>query len=255
MWGSAKMLRGKQAVRFGSPSEKKVDVSRSYFFAQKRMNVRFYRLRRENGKEPNNVANQKEEIIRAAMKGVRLYGMEGLRIRHIAELSGSSVGNIYQYFNSKEHLLQVCFERVDRQLAHLFDTIVIGTDALAADPEAEIYRLWSAYFRWLVAYPDETVFYHRFRDSSTFPAFDKQRDVSYFGAFIGIIHLFELKFQIFSHINGDILWLFVLTSTVMYAKYVVEGVLPNTLETEKSIFQLEMYGLSRLVAPGQKQER
>lgn len=198
-----------------------------------------------------NVANQKEEIIRAAMKGVRLYGLEGVRIRHIAELSGSSVGNIYQHFNGKERLLQICFERIDRQLAHLFDGMVIDPDVLEADPEAEIYRLWSVYFRWLVAHPDETVFYHCFRDSSSFPAFDKQRDTSYFNAFVEILHLFQVKFQIFSHISNDILWLFVLTSTVMYAKYVVEGVLPNTLETEEAIFRLEMNGLSRLFTPSE----
>lgn len=193
------------------------------------------------------MANQKEEIIRAAMKGVRLYGLEGVRIRHIAELAESSVGNIYQHFNSKEQLMRVCFERVDRQIARLFDPLDLDQAAMAADPEQEIYRLWSIYFRWLVAHPDETVFYHRFRDSSSFPKFDQQRDISYFASFIGIIRLFDQRFHIYEQVDQNVLWLFVLTSTVMYAKHVVEGVLPNTPATEKSIFQLEMHGLQGLV--------
>lgn len=193
------------------------------------------------------MANQKEEIIRAAMKGVRLYGLEGVRIRHIAELAESSVGNIYQHFNSKEQLMRVCFERVDRQIARLFDPLDLDQAAMAADPEQEIYRLWSIYFRWLVAHPDETVFYHRFRDSSSFPKFDQQRDISYFASFIGIIRLFDQRFHIYEQVDQNVLWLFVLTSTVMYAKHVVEGVLPNTPVTEKSIFQLEMHGLQGLV--------
>lgn len=191
------------------------------------------------------MANQREEIIRAAMKGVRLYGLEGVRIRNIAELANSSVGNIYQHFDGKEHLMCVCFERVDRQIARLFDLTNLNRATLAADPEREIYRLWSMYFRWLVAHP----VYHRFRDSSNFPEFDKQRDVSYFASFIEIVRLFEREFQIFEHIDHNILWLFVLTSTVMYAKYVVEGVLPDTAATEQSIFRLEMYGLRSLIAP------
>ncbi len=193
------------------------------------------------------MASQKEEIIQAAMKGVRQYGLDGVRIRYIAELAGSSVGNIYQHFNSKEHLMQVCFERVDRQIARLFDPLNLNQAAMAADPEREIYRLWSMYFRWLVAHPDETVFYHRFRDSSSFPKFDRQRDVTYFSSFIGIIRLFDQQYHIYEQVDQNILWLFVLTTTVMYAKYVVEGVLPNTPATEKSIFQLEMRGLQSLI--------
>ena len=49
--------------------------------------------------------------------------------------------------------------------------------------------------------------------------------------------------------NQDLLWLHVLTSTVMYAKYVVEGVLPNTPETEDTIFHLLTTGLSGYLKP------
>ena len=45
-------------------------------------------------------------------------------------------------------------------------------------------------------------------------------------------------------INQDLLWLHVLTSTVMYAKYVVEGVLPDNQETEDTIFRFLTEGLS-----------
>ena len=44
--------------------------------------------------------------------------------------------------------------------------------------------------------------------------------------------------------NQDLLWLHVLTGTVMYAKYVVEGVIPNNQETEETVFQFLTEGLS-----------
>lgn len=194
------------------------------------------------------MANQRDEIMRAAMRGVRLYGMEGVRIRHIAELAGASAGSIYQHFNGKEHLLQVCFEEVDRQIAKLFDHVTLERSEFLSNPERTIHRLWSMYFRWLVDHPDETVFYHRFRDSSTFPAYEKQRDVSYFASFIDIIHLFEQHFHIFKQVDFNVFWLFLLTSTVMYAKNVVEGVLPNTQETENAFYRLEMFGLQAVFA-------
>lgn len=53
---------------------------------------------------------------------------------------------------------------------------------------------------------------------------------------------------VFAAIKG--LWLHVLTSMVMYAKYVVEGVLPDTEEAEETIFQLLTTGLSGYLTPG-----
>ena len=51
-------------------------------------------------------------------------------------------------------------------------------------------------------------------------------------------------FPALRRINQDLLWHHVLTSTVMYAKYIVEGQLPNNQETEDTVFQLLATGLS-----------
>ena len=64
-----------------------------------------------------------------------------------------------------------------------------------------------------------------------------------------MIRLFKKVFPALRQINQDLLWLHVLTSTVMYAKYVVEGTLPDTQETEDTIFQLLTTGLSGYLQP------
>ena len=77
---------------------------------------------------------------------------------------------------------------------------------------------------------------------------DKQaaaiRDASYFNAFGGIVHIFREVFPSLKQINQDILWLHMLTTTVMYAKNVVEGMLPDNQETEDTVFELLTIGLS-----------
>ena len=60
-----------------------------------------------------------------------------------------------------------------------------------------------------------------------------------------MIRPFYEAFPRLKEINQDLLWLHVLTSTVMYAKYVVEGVLPDNQETEDTVFRFLMEGLSR----------
>lgn len=63
------------------------------------------------------------------------------------------------------------------------------------------------------------------------------------------VRIFREVFPRLKKINQDILWLHLLTSTVMYAKNVIEGVLPDDQETEDTVFQLLMTGLSGYLRP------
>ena len=191
----------------------------------------------------------KTRIILAAMKAVRQYGLEGVRIQNVSELAGISPGAIYRYFDGKEQLIVECFTYVDKQAAEVFEHLKFNPLGMLTDPMGAIKELWLPYFRFWTARPDETVFYHRFRDSTLFPKYDKSRDVTYFKTFIGMVNIFKKVFPSLDKMNQDLLWLHVLTSTVMYAKYVVEGVLPNNQETENTVFQLLTTGLSGYLKP------
>ena len=141
-------------------------------------------------------------IIFAAMKAVRQYGLEGMRIQNVSDLAGVSPGALYRYFESKDQLILESFQYVDKQAAAIFEHLN-----------------------------------------------DKSRDISYFGTFIGMVQLFKKVFPALDRMNQDLLWLHVLTSTVMYAKYVVEGILPDNQETEDTIFQLLTTGLNGYLKP------
>lgn len=197
----------------------------------------------------------KTRIILAAIKAVRQYGLEGTRIQNVSDLAGISPGALYRYFESKEQLILECFTYVDKQAAAIFENSKFSPLAMLADPMGSVKKLWQPYFRFWVAHPDETVFYHRFRDSTFFPEYDKGRDFSYFDTFIRTVQLFKRIFPALDRINQDLLWLHMLTSTVMYAKYVVEGTLPNTQETEDTIFQLLTTGLSGYLRPGRAKKK
>lgn len=199
--------------------------------------------------------NTRTRIIHAAMAAVRRYGLEGVRIQNVSEFAGITPGAIYRHFESKEQLLVECFLYVDRQAAEIFEHLKFDPLAMPADPIGAVKGLWLPYFRFWTANPDETVFYHRFRDSAFFPKYDKSRDVTYFKTFMGMVHAFKKAFPRLNRINQDLLWLHVLTSTVMYAKYVVEGILPNNQETEDTVFQLLTTGLSGYLKPEKQEKR
>ena len=191
----------------------------------------------------------KTRIIAAAIKAVRQYGLEGVRIQNVSDLAGISSGAIYRHFDGKDQLLVECFTYVDKQAAAIFEHLKFNPLLMLTDPMGAVKALWVPYFRFWTSHPDETVFYHRFRDSTFFPKYDKSRDVTYFKTFIGMVHAFKKVFPSLDKINQDLLWLHVLTSTVMYAKYVVEGTLPDNQETEDTVFQLLTTGLSGYLKP------
>ena len=190
----------------------------------------------------------KIRIMYAAMKAVRQYGLEGVRVQNVSSLAGISPGALYRYFDSKEQLITECFTYVDRQAAMIFEQLTFQPQMLRTDPIGAVRQLWQPYFRFWVARPDETVFYYRFRDSASFPKYDRNRDVSHFEPFVEMVRQFRSMFPALVWINQDMLWLHVLTLTVLYAKYVVEGMLPDDQETEDTIFRLLTTGLSSYLA-------
>ena len=191
----------------------------------------------------------KTRIMMATMKAVRQYGLEGVRIQNVSELAGITPGAIYRYFDSKDQMIAECFTYVDKQAAAIFDPLKLNPITMLTNPTETVKSLWLPYFRFWTSRPDETVFYHRFRDSTFFPKYDKTRDFTYFKTFWQMVQILKKIFPPLDKINQDLLWLHVLTSTVMYAKYVVEGVLPNNQETEDTVFQLLTTGLSGYLKP------
>lgn len=183
-------------------------------------------------------------IMRAAIKGVREYGLEGVRIQNISALAGLSPGALYRYFKSKDELMLACFTWVDLQVAKIYDGMSIDPKTMAEDPFGAVKCLWLPYFRFWTRRPDETIFYHRFRDSQIFPEYDRHRDVSHFNQFGAMVEVFYRVFPRLRELNRDILWIHVLNTTLLYTKYVVQGALPDSEETEDTIFQLIATGLT-----------
>lgn len=191
----------------------------------------------------------KTKILHATMKAVRQYGLEGVRIQNISELAGITPGAIYRHFESKERLMNECFTYVDRQAAAIFERVKFNPLRMLTDPMGAVKTLWQPYFRFWVNHPDETVFYHRYRDSAAFILNDTSRDSSYFNTFGAMVRAFMTAFPALRRIDQNLLWHHVLTSTVMYAKYVVEGSIPNDAKTEETIFQFLSVGLSGYLKP------
>jgi AcrR family transcriptional regulator len=189
------------------------------------------------------MVTQRENILRAAIQGVRMYGLGGVRIKHISSIAGSSVGNIYQHFGSKENLMRECFEWVDRQISRLYTNVAWNVQNLSVDTEEKLFNQWRVWYRWLLDHPDETIFYHQYINEPFYASYEKDRSQ-------------HAATRYYQHVPSGLmrdglntrLFLFVsVNTTLMYARGVIEGAIPNTEDVERSIFEAKYHGLGRLI--------
>lgn len=184
-------------------------------------------------------------IENAAMKAVSIYGLRGVRVKHIGKLSGLTNSSIYTYFSGEQELMTECFEKVDHQVAALFDNIDPEELDFKGDPEGTTYKLWLPYFEWFIAHPDETIFYKMYREDPGYPAYNAKRDISHFSSFMRIINEFEKAYpDSVKYAKSNILWIHFLNGTLTYARYVIDGTLPYTEKTEKEAFEFLMNVIS-----------
>lgn len=186
----------------------------------------------------------RNRILKAACKAVRQYGLDGVRIQNISELAGLSPGALYRYFDSKETLLETCFADVDKQIMELFARMNIDWEKLRGDPASSARELWLPYFRFWTARPDETVFYYNYRNAPGFRSFDRKYDTSIFRTSCSIYEQLKEIFPGLRRLNQTTLFIHMFSATIMYAKCVVEEILPDNEQTEDDIFCLLMNGLS-----------
>ncbi len=194
------------------------------------------------------MANQRSVLIQAAIKAVRLHGVDGVRMQHIGQIAHTTPSSIYLYFKGKEELLRACYEQIDHEIAHILDKQL---HTFAEDPapssKETIHCLWRIYWQWLIDHPDETMFFHYYRDWSGFPQYDMTRSVSHFDALVHAVQSLYSNSPGMNTVPPILLWLYWLDGTVMYAKYVVQDLFPNTQEMEDFVFRLLMGGVDGLM--------
>ncbi len=195
------------------------------------------------------MTNSEEMIIKGAIKCVSEYGLSKTRTQIIAEKSGLSEAMIYKLFGSKDTLLRICFETVDKRIAALFNGMQISEEQIKKNPEEVVFILWSTYFKWLISHKEETLFYFAYRMAAFFPQYERTREAPWFGDFVAIFSIFDKEYELYKKISPSVLWTHILTVTQLYAKLAIEGSVPSDDAAIQSIFKMLMSGLGGFFKP------
>lgn len=67
-----------------------------------------------------------DRLVQATAHCMTLHGLDGFTTHQVADEAGVSVGSLYQYFESREDLVQALMDKVMSQLVHGLNTQVLG---------------------------------------------------------------------------------------------------------------------------------
>lgn len=185
----------------------------------------------------------KEDFEEAAMELVASIGMVNFSMRKVTERLGVSEAYIYRYFDTKESLLQSCYDKIDNLLADLFrvDLLAAVQDCEEEDLDEILYTLWKRFFAYWVKHTYRTIYYFEYRDSMQFRLSNREgtgtKSVS-FCRFEEFIQELKKRCPPFQTIHIDYLWIYMIDVTGIFAKRVIRGELPDTDESYKNIWRL-----------------
>ena len=184
------------------------------------------------------MTEQRKEELREALLEATIYvvandGLDKATTKALATRAQVNEGYIYRVFDGKDDLLTKTFEMLDGQMInHLHGVMTIMRDE-SLDMETRCYHIFSQVWRFFLAGQDECLCYIRYYYS---PYFTKYSWEQHKKAFEPVTERFGHVFK-----QGTDVWhmlVYVLDIIFSSVVRVFRGDLPNTQETEKSVFDL-----------------
>lgn len=166
-------------------------------------------------------------------------GMDGFSIRQAAERTGINEALIYRDFDTKNHLLDVCYKDVQDKVSRIYDGLP-ELDLSTQEKVTEALRdMWMMPFLFLLEHKSDTLFLRSYRESSYRSKLliaSQNREPSYF---------FDTrdKFATIFPKNMDPMysWVYIIDISIELAVKMLKGELPNTKESVMTIWNI-MYG-------------
>ncbi len=185
-------------------------------------------------------------MMNAAISIVARFGFEGFTTKKWAAEAGVAEGSLYYHFRSKHDLLDEAFFMIDREIAG-----ILAKDYTAqAEPGAVrelLVQLWLDYYHYLLANPEKTLYYYRYRTSPRFTQEVQEQEEILLDAFARIVEILEQVKSSRISISEQALWYFLVDVTTGIAFRIISKGTEHTEKTEKEMLNLLMDGIMSLV--------
>ena len=179
-------------------------------------------------------------FIDAAIHVVYEGGIENLRTKDVADLTGFSEATLFRFFQTKEILLRSTFLYVDKRISDILSQSAYVLHSDDTPHELVLYGIWHKVYRHLIENQEETICLIRYRYSSLYsPEVRKMRE-AYNGGLDRAYEVFERKMGELNGTSWQLLLNNMFEVTLCFAEKIITGRLEDTEETEGSIWTIIM---------------
>lgn len=187
-----------------------------------------------------------QDIIDATIRCAHRVGLPAVTINMIGKEVGILGQGLYNHFDSKEDILQACFEHCQNQIGSLFRGVEPDPDD---DLETSAKKLWFKYFNYFVDHPAECAFYRHFRELNHPVHPVKEHDEPYLKDLWRILDSLDEKYGLFNNFSKKTFLYYVRNVTPYLARAISDGIKEDTAENRELMWLLAFNGLS-LFSPG-----
>ncbi len=169
-------------------------------------------------------------IMRATRHLVAVGGMENFSYPKLTAETGISAPTVYEHYRNKDELLTSCFMEIDTEVSTMMAKMLKGMPSDIKDAENFdnlCWLLWMAYWNYLMADADRTIFYWTFYNSPYHtPELLEQRNRN-FKVFLDFMQAVDEQFSVSRQCNLHMLVANLIDGTVAAAVNILKGVYKN----------------------------
>lgn len=183
--------------------------------------------------------NLRKQIAQGTMHLIASGGMSNFSFPKLTAATGIVPPTVYELYKNKEDLLTTCFLEIDAEFGRLLTAAMKKTPPhrnQVEDVENYCWLLWAAYWRYLMADADRTLFYWAFYNSEYYTdAVIQQRDKNYL-PFVQYVDEIDKRFHISERCNRHVLIMHLIDGTLNAAVKVFRGEFGNDDVTINTIY-------------------
>jgi len=149
-------------------------------------------------KDKEAMVDKREQILKAALTLFNRYGFDNTPTARISKEAGVATGTLFNYFNSKEELINVlylnCKDSLTRRLSDGLDQ--------EKTYRSKLKRIYINYLRWSLEYTDEFLFFQQFCNASCIGETTRKEGLSKFNSILELITE-GIEKEIIKNVNLD----------------------------------------------------
>ena len=182
----------------------------------------------------------KEQITVGTRRLVAAGGMSNFSFPKLSAETGIAAPTVYEHYKNKEDLLTSCYLAIDAEIGALLSAFLRNDPPHRHEPEKiDVYcrALWAAYWRYLTADADRTLFYWSFYHSEYYTQAVAARSIPNYRTLEAFMDALDERFHISEQHDSSVLVANMIDGSVSAAVRVLRGEFSGDDRTLNTIYQ------------------